>query len=118
VERAFKLSEVVVAYLLLALAIIGEVTATVSLKLSDGFSRLGPSVVVVLGYLVAFTSLGFVLKLGMPIGVAYAIWCAFGIAAVAAVGVAVFNEPFSWTMALGIVLVICGVVTIELGSAG
>ncbi|MEV0676820.1 SMR family transporter [Actinosynnema sp. NPDC050436] len=103
-------------YLLLALAIVGEVAATVSLKLSEGFTRPWPIVVVVVGYLVAFTSLGFVLKLGMPIGVAYAIWCAFGIAAVAAVGVVLFEEPLSPLMIGGLVLVVLGVVAIELGS--
>ncbi|CAL9665518.1 Multidrug resistance protein EbrB [Actinosynnema sp. ALI-1.44] len=104
-------------YLLLALAIVGEVTATVSLKLSDGFTRPLPVVAVVVGYVVAFASLGFVLKLGMPIGVAYAIWCAFGIAAVAGIGVVVFQEPLNPTMVVGLVLVVAGVVAIEVGSA-
>ncbi|MEU7526142.1 SMR family transporter [Saccharothrix sp. NPDC042600] len=104
-------------YLLLALAIVGEVTATVSLKLSDGFTRPLPVVAVVVGYVVAFASLGFVLKLGMPIGVAYAIWCAFGIAAVAGIGVVVFGEPLNPTMVVGLVLVVAGVVAIEVGSA-
>ncbi|MBB5954463.1 small multidrug resistance pump [Saccharothrix tamanrassetensis] len=105
-------------YLLLALAIMGEVVATVSLKLSEGFTKPWPVVAVVVGYLVAFTSLGYVLKAGMPIGVAYAIWCAFGIAAVAAVGVVLFEEPINLTMIGGLVLVVLGVVAIELGSAG
>ncbi|RKT51666.1 small multidrug resistance pump [Saccharothrix australiensis] len=103
-------------YLLLALAIVGEVTATVSLKLSEGFTKPWPVVAVVVGYLVAFASLGFVLKLGMPIGVAYAIWCAFGIAAVAGIGVVLFKEPLNLTTIIGLVLVVAGVVVIELGS--
>lgn len=103
-------------YLLLALAIVGEVAATTSLKLSEGFTKPWPIAVVVLGYLVAFTSLGFVLKLGMPIGVAYAIWCAFGIAAVAAIGVVLFQEQITPLMVVGLVLVVLGVVAIELGS--
>jgi small multidrug resistance pump len=57
------------AYLLLALAIAAEVSATVSLKLSEGFSKLGPSVIVVLGYAVAFIALSRVLKAGLPIEV-------------------------------------------------
>ncbi|MEJ2854823.1 MULTISPECIES: DMT family transporter [unclassified Saccharothrix] len=105
------------AYLLLALAIVGEVTATVSLKLSDGFTRPLPVVAVVVGYVVAFASLGFVLKLGMPLGIAYAIWCAFGIAAVAAIGVVLFKEPLNPTVVVGLVLVVAGVVAIEVGSA-
>ncbi|MEU4801640.1 multidrug efflux SMR transporter [Actinosynnema sp. NPDC023587] len=103
-------------YLLLALAIAGEVAATVSLKLSEGFTKPWPVVVVVVGYLVAFTCLGFVLKLGMPIGVAYAIWCAFGIAAVATIGVVLFGEPVNPLVVGGLVLVVLGVVAIELGS--
>ncbi|MFC6091470.1 DMT family transporter [Saccharothrix lopnurensis] len=103
-------------YLVLAVAIVAEVAATVSLKLSEGFSRVVPSIVVVVGYLVAFTALGKVLHLGMPIGVAYAIWCAFGVAAVAGVGVVLFKEPLNATMVVGLLLVIAGVVAIELGS--
>ena len=71
--------EVAVLYLYLAAAIVGEIAATVSLKLSEGFSRLWPSVVVVLGYVVAFTALSRALKLGMPVGVAYAVWSAIGV---------------------------------------
>ena len=103
-------------YLALAVAIVGEVTATVFLKLSDGFSKPIPSIVVVVGYLVAFGALSKVLQLGMPIGVAYAIWCAFGIAAVATIGVLLFKEPLNTTMVVGLLLVIAGVVAIEVGS--
>ncbi|MFC5056859.1 DMT family transporter [Saccharothrix xinjiangensis] len=104
-------------YLVLAVAIVAEVVATVSLKLSEGFSKLIPSIVVVIGYLVAFGALSRVLQLGMPIGVAYAIWCAFGVAMVAGVGVVVFKEPLNATMVVGLLLVIAGVVAIELGSS-
>jgi small multidrug resistance pump len=106
----------VLVYLALAVAIIGEVTATVSLKLSEGFSKPIPSAVVVVGYVIAFGALAKVLELGMPIGVAYAIWCAFGIAAVAGIGVVLFKEPLNATVVVGLVLVIAGVVAIELGS--
>lgn len=104
------------AYLALAVAIVGEVTATVFLKLSEGFSKPIPSVVVVVGYVIAFGALAKVLQLGMPIGVAYAIWCAFGIAAVAGIGVVLFKEPLNATMVVGLLLVIAGVVAIEVGS--
>lgn len=103
-------------YLALAVAILGEVTATVSLKLSEGFSKPIPSAVVVVGYVIAFGALAEVLRLGMPIGVAYAIWCAFGIAAVAGIGAVLFKEPLNATTVVGLVLVIAGVVAIELGS--
>ncbi|MBB4687416.1 DMT family transporter [Amycolatopsis jiangsuensis] len=104
------------AYLYLALAIAAEVTGTVSLKLSEGFSRLVPSVLVVVGYGVAFFGLSQVLKAGLPIGVAYAVWAAAGVALVALVGVLFFKEPINLAMVCGLVLVIGGVVLIEMGS--
>jgi small multidrug resistance pump len=107
----------VAAYLLLALAIVAEVSGTISLKLSEGFSKLGPSIVVVAGYGVAFVALAMVLKLGLPVGVAYAIWAAAGVAAVALIGVLFLHEPLNITMIGGLLLVIGGVVLIELGAA-
>lgn len=104
-------------YLLLVIAIVGEVSATTALKLSENFSRLVPSVVVVAGYLLAFGVLGKLLKDGFPVGVAYAIWAAAGIAAVALIGALFLNEPVSWTMAGGLAMVIGGVVLLELGRA-
>jgi small multidrug resistance pump len=104
-------------YLVLAIAIVGEVSATTALKLSENFSRLGPSIVVVLGYLLAFGMLARLLKDGFPVGVAYAVWAAAGIAAVAAIGALFLNEPVTWTMAGGLLLVIGGVVLLELGRS-
>jgi small multidrug resistance pump len=104
-------------YLLLGVAIVGEVAATTSLKLSENFSRLVPSVIVVVGYLVAFVVLAKLLKDGFPIGVAYALWAAVGIAAVAVIGAVFFSEAFNWTMAGGLLLVIGGVVLLELGRS-
>ncbi|MBP2322001.1 small multidrug resistance pump [Kibdelosporangium banguiense] len=104
-------------YLLLSIAIVGEVSATTALKLSENFSRLVPSVVVVVGYVVAFGVLSKLLKDGFPVGVAYAIWAAAGIAAVALIGALFLGEPINWTMAGGLLLVIGGVVMLELGRA-
>lgn len=104
------------AYLLLAGAIVAEVTATISLKLSEGFSRIGPSIVVVAGYGAAFICLGFALKT-MPVAVAYAIWAAVGVALVAVIGVVFFKEAMNPTMVLGLALVIGGVVLLELGRS-
>jgi small multidrug resistance pump len=105
------------AYLLLALAIGAEVSGTVSLKLSEGFTKLGPSIVVVVGYAIAFVALSYVLKLGLPVSVAYAIWAAAGVALVAIIGVVFLKEPLNAAMIAGLALVIGGVVLIELGSA-
>ncbi|MTD57646.1 DMT family transporter [Amycolatopsis pithecellobii] len=105
------------AYLLLALAIAAEVTGTVSLKLSDGFSKLVPSLVVLAGYGTAFVALALVLKMGLPVGVVYAIWAAIGVAAVALIGALFLGEHLNPTMIGGLLLVIGGVVLLELGSA-
>ncbi|ALG14305.1 QacE family quaternary ammonium compound efflux SMR transporter [Actinosynnema sp. ALI-1.44] len=104
-------------YLLLAVAIAGEVAATTSLKLSENFSKPVPSVVVVVGYVIAFGVLAKLLKDGFPVGVAYAVWAAAGIALVAAIGVLFFKEPLTWTMIGGLALIIGGVVLLELGRS-
>ncbi|UGT54774.1 DMT family transporter [Nocardia asteroides] len=103
--------------LFLALAIASEVTATVSLKLSEGFTKLVPSIVVVLGYGTAFYFLSQALKRGMGIGVAYGIWSAVGVAAIATIGVLFLGERLTLVQVGGIGLVILGVLALELGGA-
>ncbi|MFE6925124.1 DMT family transporter [Nocardia sp. NPDC057663] len=103
--------------LFLALAIATEVTATVSLKLSEGFTKPVPSIVVVIGYGAAFFFLSQALKRGMSIGVAYGIWSAVGVAAIAAIGVLFLGEKLTLTQVGGIGLVILGVLALELGGA-
>jgi small multidrug resistance pump len=103
--------------LLLALAIAFEVAATTSLKLSEGFTRIVPSVIVVVGYATAFVLLSAALAGGMALGVAYAIWAAVGVALVAVIGAALFHESLTWVQVGGIGLVIGGVVALELGGA-
>ncbi|MQY21097.1 DMT family transporter [Nocardia macrotermitis] len=104
-------------FLLLALAIASEVSATVSLKLSEGFTRLTPSIIVVIGYLAAFFFLSQALKRGMSIAVAYGIWSAIGVAAVAAIGALFLRESLTLIQLAGIALVILGVLALELGRA-
>ncbi|MDL5154834.1 DMT family transporter [Actinomycetospora termitidis] len=104
-------------YLWLALAIVAEVAATVSLKLSEGFSRLVPSIVVVIGYGTAFFSLSQALGRGLPVGVAYGIWAATGVAAIAVIGALFLGESLTWVQVGGIALVICGVLALELGGS-
>jgi small multidrug resistance pump len=98
-------------------AIAAEVTATTSLKLSEGFSRLVPSVVVVVGYAAAFTMLSQALARGMDLGVAYGVWAAAGIALVAVIGALFLGESLTWVQVGGIALVIGGVMALELGGA-
>ncbi|MEU2753220.1 DMT family transporter [Streptomyces albidoflavus] len=104
-------------WVLLACAILAEVTATISLRLSEGFSKIAPSVVVVVGYVTAFTLLALVLKRGMAIGVAYGIWAAAGVALVALIGAAFLGDSLTPVQYGGLVLVAVGVVALEAGGA-
>ncbi|MCD2195383.1 SMR family transporter [Actinomycetospora endophytica] len=104
-------------YVFLALAIVSEVAATVSLRLSDGFSRVVPSVVVVIGYVAAFALLSQALTRGLALGVAYGTWAAAGVALVAVIGAGFLGESLSWVQVGGVVLVIGGVLALELGGA-
>lgn len=104
------------AWLYLALAVGAEVTGTVSLKLSDGFTRLVPSLVVVVGYAVAFWSLSRALTRGLGIGVAYGTWSAAGVVLVAVAGAVFLGEHLTRTQAGGLALVVGGVLALELGG--
>lgn len=106
------------AYLLLALAIIAEVFATIALKSADGFSKLGPSIVVVVGYVISFGALGYALKLGLPLNVGYAIWSAVGTSIVAIAGVMLYKEKLGVYGFIGIALIILGVVFLHINPAG
>ncbi|WP_319434696.1 multidrug efflux SMR transporter [Mycobacterium sp. RTGN5] len=106
-------------WLTLAGAILVEVCATLSLRASDGFRKKVWIVPMAIGYLVSFTLLSVTLSLGMPVGVAYGVWSAAGVALIAVIARALFKEPLTPLMVAGIGLIIAGVLTIELtGSAG
>ncbi|MEU5048992.1 multidrug efflux SMR transporter [Streptomyces sp. NPDC021096] len=104
-------------WMLLAGAILAEVTGTVSLRLSEGFSKVGPSVVVAVGYVTAFVLMSQVLKRGMPIGIAYGIWAAVGVALVALAGAVLFKDGLTAVQIGGLVLVVAGVMALEMGGA-
>ncbi|MCX4094389.1 DMT family transporter [Nocardia sp. alder85J] len=104
-------------YVLLLLAIVSEVSATVSLKLSEGFTKPVPSVVVVIGYVAAFLFLSQALKRGMAVGVAYGVWSAVGVVAVAVIGTLFLGERLAPMQIGGIGLLILGVLALELGGA-
>ncbi|MFJ8633275.1 DMT family transporter [Streptomyces sp. NPDC093568] len=103
-------------YLLLAGAIAAEVAATTAMKYSEGFSRLLPSLVTALGYLLSFALLAQTLKT-VSVGTAYAIWAGVGTAAIATIGIAFMGEGLTATKAAGIALIIVGVVVLNLGGA-
>jgi small multidrug resistance pump len=102
-------------WVLLGAAIACEVAATVSLRASEGFARLWPSVIVVIGYGASFYLLSLILKTGIPSGIVYAIWSAFGIALVTLIGMAAFGDKISPVNGLGLVVVIVGVVLVQAG---
>jgi small multidrug resistance pump len=100
----------------LAGAILSEITATLCLRASDGFAKVGFDVVVVIGYVVSFTFLSRSLQEGMSLGVAYGVWFGIGVAMVAVLGRALFGDRLSPTTVAGIVLIILGVVVVQLGG--
>lgn len=104
------------AWLLLAAAIVCEVAGTLALRSSDGFTRPGPSIITAVGYLAAFVLLSQVLRLGMPVGVAYGVWAATGVALVAVLARIVYGEPLTWVMFVGFALIAGGVALVELGA--
>ena len=96
-------------------AVLSEVTATSALKFSEGFTRLVPSVIVVLGYGLSFYLLSLSLKV-IPIGVAYALWSGIGIVLTVLAGIILWREPLDWARVAGIVLIISGILIINLFS--
>ena len=100
-------------WLALAGAIVIEVAATLGLRASDGFRNRAWLVPVVVGYIASFSMLSWSLSLGMPVGIAYGVWSACGVALVAILARYLFAEPLTRMMALGIVFIVAGVLTIE-----
>jgi small multidrug resistance pump len=99
-------------YLYLFMAILAEVIATSALKSAEGFTKLGPSLLVVLGYGAAFYLLSLVLR-HMTVGIAYAIWSGVGIVLVALVGFVVFREMPDTPAIIGMGMIIAGVTVIH-----
>lgn len=102
-------------YLYLAIAVIAEVIGTTALKVSDEFSKPLPSVLVILGYGIAFYFLSLVLKT-IPIGIAYAIWAGMGIVLIAIVGVIFFGQKLDAPAIVGMLLIITGVLVMNVFS--
>ena len=103
------------AWLILGLAILGELVGTTALKLSAGFSRLTPSVFVILGYAASFWLLSQSIQ-RLPLSVSYAVWSGAGAAAAALIGVFFFRESLGWLQGSSIGLIIVGVVGLNLSS--
>ncbi len=103
------------AWLYLTIAILAEVIGTSALKSSEGFTRLWPSVTVVVGYGLAFWMLSLTIKT-IPVGIAYAVWAGAGIVLVALIGWVLFQQKIDAMGMLGIALIISGVLVLNLFS--
>ena len=95
-------------------AIISEVSATLALR--QALNQPGFYVLVGIGYALAFILLSLTLKAGMPLGVAYGLWSALGVALTAVLSMLVFGEPITVLVALGIALIMAGVLVVEVGA--
>jgi len=102
-------------YIYLALAIIAEVSATSALKASEEFTRLIPSFIVIVGYVLSFYWMTLVLR-SMPIGITYAVWSGVGIVLVAIVGKVLYQQTPDLPAIIGMALIISGVAVIHLFS--
>ena len=100
------------AWVMLAIAIATEIVPTASLRASQGFTRLVPSIVVVVGYGISFFLLAQVLKT-LPVGMVYAVWSAVGVAALTILGKVIWGDALPPLAILGIVLIVGGIVLLR-----
>ncbi len=102
-------------YLYLVIAVAAETIGTTALQASQQFTKTGPTIVVILGYGVAFFFLGLALKF-IPVGIAYAFWSGLGIVLIATIGFIVFGQRLDAPALIGLTLIITGIVVIQLFS--
>lgn|SRR5262245_12380574 len=103
------------AWLYLSVAVLFEVAATSALKASESFTRLGPSVIVIIGYAVSFYLMTIALQ-KLPLGIVYAVWSASGIVLIAIIGAVRYGERLDLPATIGMALIVAGVLTINLLS--
>lgn len=102
-------------WIYLAVAILAEVIGTSFLKSSDGFTRLAPSVIVIVSYILAFYLLALTLRT-LPVGIAYAIWAGAGVALITMAGYLFFGQSLDVPAIIGICLIVAGVTVINVFS--
>ena len=102
-------------YLFLTIAIIAEVVATTALKASEELTRMGPTLLVVVGYLVAFYFLILSIRV-IPVGIAYAMWSGIGIVLISLTSAIVYKQIPDLPAVIGMLLIAAGVITIHLFS--
>lgn len=102
-------------WVFLSIAIVSEVVGTSALKATQGFTRLWPSLIVIVGYTTAFYFLSLTLKT-IPVGVAYAIWSGVGIALITLIAWLFFGQKLDAAAMIGILLIVAGVVVLNVFS--
>jgi small multidrug resistance pump len=102
-------------FITLIVAVIFETIGTTALQASQQFTKLGPSIIVVIAYAAAFYLLALTLKM-MPVGIMYAIWSGSGIVLIALIGWVVFRQTLDWPAVLGMALILAGIVIIQVFS--
>jgi small multidrug resistance pump len=110
-----KLRIMQMQWVFLAVAIVSEVIGTSALKASEGFSRLWPTAIVVVGYASAFYFLSLTLKT-IPVGVAYAIWSGAGVALIGLIAWVLYGQSLDLPAIIGMSLIVAGVVILNLFS--
>jgi Membrane transporters of cations and cationic drugs len=102
-------------WLYLFLAIVAEVIATLALRGAEGFTKLVPSLIAIVGYAVAFYLLSLTMKT-IPVGISYAIWSGVGIVLVSVLALWIFNQTLDKPAVLGMAMILGGVLIINLFS--
>jgi small multidrug resistance pump len=102
-------------WIFLSIAIIAEVIGTSALKSAEGFTKIGPSLIVVIGYGISFYFLSLTLKT-IPVGIAYAIWSGVGITLISIIGYFFYKQSIDLPAIIGILLIMAGVIVINLFS--
>jgi multidrug transporter EmrE-like cation transporter len=110
-----KMGDQMKTALIFFFAVLSEVIATTSLKFSEGFTKLLPSLIVVVGYGLSFYLLAISLKT-MPIGIAYALWSGIGIILTVIAGSLIWRESLDWARVVGTLFIILGILIINLFS--
>ena len=103
------------AYIYLFIAVIAETVGTMALKAADGFTRMGPTAVVIIGYSVAFFFMSLTLRV-IPIGVTYAIWSGLGIVLISLLGWVIYKQVLDMPAIAGLVLIVSGILVMNLFS--
>jgi small multidrug resistance pump len=102
-------------YAYLAISILAEVIATSALKASEGFTRVLPSAVVAIGYVISFYFLSLTLKV-LPVGIVYAIWSGIGIVLISAIGWVLYGQKLDAAAIAGMSLIVAGVLVVNVLS--